>query len=163
MKYNVMFCKCGRVHFIDEEKINEAIKNNKQVLVICNNCGESLIIGANESYEESGDKCYMMYSSNMIDTEINDTSKIHSIVFSAGEQIQMMTGGAATYYGNNTFIDWETKKPEDVSNEEWEKLRETVHTQHTINWIRDEDKLEQLSHYGSGIDWTGTKYKKDYN
>jgi len=162
-KYDVRFCNCGRVHFIDQTKIDQAIENEKQVLVICNNCGNSFIIGADKGYDEYLDQeIYNMYSYGMRDTELNDLSRIDSIVFTAGEQVRMMTGGTATYQGD-CFIDWETKKPDNISNEEWEKMQKTVNTQHTINWIRDEDKLEQMSHYVVGIDWKGTKYEKAWS
>ena len=104
----------------------------------------------------------MMYSYDMRDTEINEMSKIHCIVFTAGEQIRMMTGGEATHYSGGVFIDWETNKPEDLKLEEWERLRKQVNAFSTINWIKDENKLEQMSHYLCGIDWKGTKYEITY-
>lgn len=162
MKYNVKFCSCGRVHFIDEEKISKAIENDKEVLVVCNNCGNSFVIGANKTYDEYMDEeVYMMYSYYMRDKTIEDITKIDSIVFTSGEQIKMQTGGEATYHGN-CFIDWKTKKSEDISNEEWEKMRKTVNIQHTINWIKDDEKLKEMSNYLVGIDWKGTKYEKNY-
>lgn len=163
MKYDVKFCECGRVHFIDEEKINKAIENNKQIIVVCNHCGDSFVIGADKQIDEDGKIIYMMYSFDKQNTEINDMSNIDSIIFTAGEQIRMVTGGEATYYGDGTFIDWETKKPDNVTSKEWEQMQRTVNTQHTINWIRDDNKLEHLSHYYSTIDWKGTKYEKSWH
>jgi len=162
-KYDVRFCSCGRVHFIDQEKINNAIENEKQVLVICNNCGNSFVVGADKQEDEDGETYYMMYSLDMRNTELSGMSKIDYIVFTAGEQIRMMTGGEATYHGSGIFIDWETNKPEDLTLEEWEKLRKQVNVFSTINWIKDDNKLEEMSHYLSGIDWKGTKYEKSYN
>ena len=163
MKYDVKFCSCGRVHFINQEKITKAIENEKEVLVICNNCGISFIIGASKEQDYDGEECYMMYSYDKRNTEINDMIKIDSIVFTAGKQIRMMTGGEATFYGNNTFIDCVTDKPESVTLDEWKEMRRTVNVQHTINWIRDDNKLEQMSHYYTNIDWKGTKYEKLYH
>jgi len=162
-KYDVRFCSCGRVHFIDQEKINSAIKNEKEVLVVCNHCGSSYVVGASKECDEDGEECYMMYSQSMQDTEVNDMIKIDSIVFTTGEQIRMMTGGEATDHGGYGFIDWETEKSKNISSEEWEKMRKTVNVEHTINWIKDDNKLEQMSHYLCGIDWKGTKYEKRYN
>jgi len=42
-------------------------------------------------------------------------------------------------------------------------MRKTVNVEHTINWIKDDNKLEQMSHYLCGIDWKGTKYEKRYS
>lgn len=162
-KYDVRFCDCGRVHFIDDKKVSKAIETEKEVLVICNNCGNSFVIGADIQKDEEGETIYMMYSYDMRDTEITDISKIDSIVFTAGKPIRMMTGGEATYHDNGVFIDWDTKRPDDVTESEWDKIRRTVNIQHTINWIRDDNKLEQMSHYLSGIDWKGTKYEKEWS
>jgi len=159
-KYEVYFCSCGRVHFVDSEKLNKAIESEKEILVICNNCGNSFVEGADkEEYDD--EEGYMMYLRSMRDTEINDISKIDSIVFTSGKQVRMMTGGEATFYGNSTFIDWETKKPDNVTTEEWEVTRKTVHVQHTINWIRDDNKLNHMSNYVTDIDWKGTKFEKN--
>lgn len=158
--YDVRICGCGRVHFIDVEKIDKAIENEKEVLVICNHCGHSYVIGADKEQDENGEDCYMMYSFGKQDTEINDVSKIDSIVFTVGESIRMMTGGEATTHMGHEFIDWETKKPDNVSDKEWETLRKTVDVQHTINWIRDEEKLKHMSQYLMGINWAGTKYAR---
>jgi hypothetical protein len=162
-KYDVRFCNCGRVHFIEQEKVDKAIESGKQVLIICNNCGNSYVVGADKEQDENGKTIYMMYSSDMRNKTLDDTSKIESIVFTAGEQIRMMTGGEATFYGNNTFIDWETEKPDNITNEKWHEMRKTVHVQHTINWIKDDNKLGQMSHYYTGIDWKGTKYEKTWH
>lgn len=163
-KYDVRFCNCGRVHFIDDKKVWKAIQNGKQVLVVCNNCGNSFLIGANKSIDEDGNDCYMMYSYSMRDTKVDtpdELDKIDSIIFTAGEQIRMMTGGEATYHGDY-FIDWDTKKPDDVSEEKWGEMRKSVNTQHTINWIKDDDKLKEMSQYAVKIDWTNTKYQSKY-
>jgi len=159
-KYEVYFCSCGRVHFVDSEKLSNAIESEKEILVVCNNCGNSFVEGADKTQDDDGKVGYMMYSFSRRDTEINDTSKIDSIVFTSGKQVRMMTGGEATFYGSGTFIDWETKKPDNVTDEEWKTMRETVHVQHTINWIKDDNKLSHMSNYVTGIDWKGTKFEK---
>ena len=161
-KYEVYFCSCGRVHFVDSEKLGNAIVNEKEILVICNNCGNSFVEGADKE-EYDGEEGYMMYSRSIRDTEINDTSKIDSIVFTPGEKVFMMTGREATYYGNSTFIDWETKKLDNVTDEEWKKIREIVDVERTINLIRDDNKLSNMSNYVTGIDWKGTKFEKAWS
>jgi len=162
IKYEVYFCSCGRVHFINTEKLNKAIENEKQLLVVCNNCGNSFVEGADKQ-DYDGEEGYMMYSYSKRDTEINDTSKIDSIIFTSGEHIRMMTGGEATFYGNGTFIDWETKKPDNVTDEEWKTMRENVNVERTINWIRDDNKLSHMSNYVTGINWKGTKFENKWS
>jgi hypothetical protein len=164
-KYDVRFCDCGRVLFIEQDKIDHAIENEKEVLVVCNHCGDSFVIGANKEinpYSEDGKECYMMYSYEMKNTIETNMNRFDSIVFTRGEMIRMETGGEATYHGQG-FIDWDTKKPDDITEEEWDKKRRTVNTQHTINWIHDDDKIEAMSHYGVDIHWAGTRFEHDYN
>jgi len=162
IKYEVYFCSCGRVHFVDTEKINKAIENEKEVLVICNNCGNSFVEGADKQ-DYDGEEGYMIYSYSKRDTEINDTSKIDSIVFTLGNKVIMMTGGEATFYGNGTFIDWETKKPNSVTEDEWKTMRETVNVERTINWIKDDNKLSHMSNYVTDINWKDTKFEKKWS
>jgi len=161
-KYEVYFCSCGRVHSSSPSYSCFSAPSIKEILVVCNNCGNSFIEGA-EKQEYDGEEGYMMYSYSKRDTEINDISKIYSIVFTPGEKVFMMTGREATSYVGNTFIDWETKKPDNITLKEWEKMRETVNVQHTINWIKDDNKLSHMSNYVTGIDWKGTKFEKAWS
>ena len=80
-----------------------------------------------------------------------------------GNKVIMMTGGEATFYGNGAFIDWETKKPNSITEDEWKIMRETVNVERTINWIRDDNKLNHMSNYVTGIDWKGTKFEKKWS
>ena len=45
-KYDVRICGCGHIHFVPNEMIDEAIDNNKNVLLICGGCGQATMIGA---------------------------------------------------------------------------------------------------------------------
>jgi hypothetical protein len=158
-KYDVRFCNCGRVHFIENEKLEKVCnEQDKEILFICGHCGATTRIGLDDYIDEG--KAW--YGISVNDFEITDVSKIGLIVHSRGEQIRMETGGEATYHGD-TFIDWETPKPENVDAIEWEKKRRIVNTQHTINWIRNDDKLDALSCYAVKIDWIGTKFEKDFH
>lgn len=157
-KYDVRFCKCGRVHFIENEKLEKVCsENEKEILFICNHCGASSIIGL-EDYMDG--KAWYSYS--VTNTEISDVSRIGLIIASRGEMIIMQTGSFATYLSGGLFIDSDTPKPDEITTNEWENKRKIVDTQRTINQIRDIEKVEALSHYGVHIDWKGTLYEKKY-
>lgn len=156
MKYDVRFCRCGRVHFIDYEKLCAVCDDQgKEVIQICNNCGDAFRRGLSDYLDGKA-----WYAEDLRDTEIADTSKIGLIIASSGEQIRMKTGGYATAEIAGTFIDWETPRPSDVPEQEWAVMQRTVDTQATINWIDDEEKLKALSGYVVKIDWSGTGYAR---
>lgn len=150
-KYDVRFCNCGRVHFLDAKKIDGICMNGDSVLVVCNNCGEF-----SETWYDENPDGYYVNSRHIRDTELKGDS-IGLIIASSGEKIYMRSGSEATAYINGTFIDWETKEGE-CSDED----RKIVDTNRTIRMIGDETKITELSHYGVKIDWTGTKYKDSY-
>ena len=45
-KYDMRICKCGRIHMIEMDKLDEALHNNKNLLLICAGCGKATNIGA---------------------------------------------------------------------------------------------------------------------
>ena len=66
-KYDMRICKCGRIHMIDEDKLEKALENNKNLLLICGGCGTATLIGADiePDLNEPNKKCYMMYSGDL--------------------------------------------------------------------------------------------------
>lgn len=44
-KYDMRICKCGRIHMVPNEKIEKALKNNRNLLLICAGCGTATLIG----------------------------------------------------------------------------------------------------------------------
>ena len=167
-KYECRFFPNGRVVFVPTEDIENAIHARKELLVICNSWsgGYAIAIGAEErqDYEEPDKTCWDMYSYDIRDKEFTaeDFQKFYKVIFSSGERIMMKTGDEATMETGGNFIDWDTKKPHDVTDEQWDKMRKTVDAQFTVNMLRNDEKAECLSHYGVGIEWTGTKFERKY-
>ena len=156
INYDVIFCGCGRVHFINYDRLVEICdKQDKEVIHICNHCGSTIRRGLSECMDGKA-----WYSIDVKNEEITDFSKIGLIIASAGDMIRMMSGHEASCIHGSCFIDYESEKPEDVSEEEWNKSCMTVDTKATINWINDDDKLRALSRYGVKINWNGTKYER---
>lgn len=155
-KYDVRFCDCGRVHFLDSKQLIEVCDTqDKMVLHVCNNCGKTTLIWL-EDYMDG--KCWC--SRDVKDEDIN-ASKVGWIVTSVGSIIWMETGNEATALNSNGFIDWDTKTPSGITEEEFMIKRKTVNMQHTINYIRNEEKLDAMScFYIKNLDWSGSKYNK---
>lgn len=123
MKYHLYFFSNGRVVFIPEEDIDNAIEQGKELLVICNawSGGYTIAIGANETYDEyytgvdengNPNKGYEMYSYEVRDEEftLEEISKFYKIIVSSGEKIYMETGNQANYYSGGVFIDWDSQE-----------------------------------------------------
>lgn len=179
-KYECKFFSNGRVVFVKEEDIENAIHAHKELLVICNSWsgGEAVRIGADEMDDPDFGKGWSMYSYKIKDTEFTEEElkKFYKVIISSGEKIMMQTGDEATYGNSGIFIDWYTKYNDykrrnyntNVTEKKFDELREKVDTQFTIRMMggeTEEDKKEKLrclSGYATGIDWAGTEYERMY-
>ena len=117
-KYDMRICKCGRIHMVDNNKLDNALENNKNLLLICGGCGAATLIGADiePDWNEPDKNCYMMYSGelspyddrNIISADFESTEHhkgIEEIIYSHGRKVPMMTGMYATDYNNGRFSD----------------------------------------------------------
>ena len=187
-KYDMRICKCGRIHMVPNEKVEKALEDNKNLLLICAGCGAATLIGADirpDWYEPDKD-CYMMYASdfsNYQDVSIHasdfyktENSKgIEEIYYSHGLKVPMMTGQYATDYFNGRFSDrWYPDfykiQIKDITVEEiMQFIDEYKHDRTTVNmnWFiqqTPEDMLNEISCYMiDGFDWSGTKFENGWN
>lgn len=187
-KYHMMVCKCGRIHMIDNKKIDNALENNKNLLLICGGCGKALLIGADlePNLFDPGESCYMMYSSEFSSYEnksitstdfetTEDYKGIEEIIYSHGIRVPMMTGMYATDYLYGMFADrWYPDfykiQREDVTVKEiiefineYNRNRTTVDMKRFINETKEEF-LEVISNYSiEGLNWKGTKWETEWN
>ena len=103
---------------VDEDKLGNALENNKNLFLICGGCGTATLIGADiePDWDEPDKDCYMMYSceySSYKDKSITTADfesiehhkGIEEIVYSHGIKVPMMTGMYATDYNNGKFSD----------------------------------------------------------
>lgn len=162
-KYDVIFCSCGRVHFIDYNKLIDVCdKKGKELLHICNNCGATIRRGLDEYMDGKS-----WYSVDARNKEFEDTSKIGYIISSPGTPIPMKTGFDANCFLNGVFCDdgdYEFKYRNNFDlKEKYLNDSKIVDTQKLINNINDNDKLKNLSGYAVNIDWTSTEFETDYN
>lgn len=120
-RYDLRICKCGRVHFIPSEKIDNAIKNSKEIVLICPGCGTILHIGADVQEDPYvGGECYMMYSYDQKDGTITSANfdpafngrVIDEIIVDEGERVYMKTCRPADHYSFGKFYDWGSDFPD---------------------------------------------------
>ena len=187
-KYDMIICKCGRIHMLDNNKLNKALENNKNILFVCAGCGSATLIGANiePDWNDPSKDCYMMYSGDFSDHEdksitaadfesTEEQKGIEEIIYSHGLKVPMMTGQYATDYFNGIFSDrwypdfYKIQRSDITVNEIMDFIDEYDHDRTTVNMDRfihetPEDMLEEISHYSiDGLDFKGTKWETEWN
>lgn len=187
-KYDMRICKCGRIHMIDNDKLNKALENNKDILLICGHCGNATIIGADiePDYIDPSKNCYMMYSMDFsvngdtsitpdIFIESKEHKAVQEIVYSHGIKVPMMTGEYATMYNCGKFADawypdfYHIRRPDITVEEIMDFIDKYNEDRHTVNMERfifetPDDMLKIISHYlVNGLNWKGTKYENKWD
>lgn len=187
-KYDIRICKCGRIHTIPDEKIEKALENDKNFLLICAACGNATLIGADiaPDWNDPSKDCYEMYSgdfSSYEDKIINeDTFKgnekekaVKEILYSHGIKVPMETGQYATDYFNGRFSDrwypdfYKIQRNDITVKEIMDFIDEYTHDRTTVNMDKfinetPDDVLEELSNYYiEGLNWKGTKFEKEWH
>lgn len=82
--YDIRICQCGRIHMVTNEKINNALQENKDLLLICAGCGKAILIGA-DAETDLNKTYYMMYSYECSEGEINPNN-LYTIIYSYGKE-----------------------------------------------------------------------------
>lgn len=186
-KYDMRICRCGKIHMIPSDKIDDAIKQDKDFMFICADCGSAMVIGADKEWDEyEPDKeCYMMYSGyfapyyseSITEDDFKGTKNkkvISEIYYSHGIKVPMMNGFYATRYYDGKFYDdrvifniYEIDRPNVTAKEVQDFLEKDRHDSSTVDmktFIRqnEDEVLEEISHYLiRGFDWKGTKYERE--
>lgn len=187
-KYDMRICKCGRIHMMLNDKIEKALENNKNLLLICAGCGAATLIGADiePDWNEPCKDCYMMYASDfssykdasihMSDFDTTEDLKgIEEIYYSHGLKVPMMTGQYATDYFNGRFSDrwypdfYKIQRKDITVSEIMDFIDTYIHERTTVNmdrFIREtpEDILREISCFMiDGFNWKDTKWENEWN
>lgn len=162
-QYAVYPCRCGRIHMVDYELIDQACEKHMDIIHICQRCGKMMRIGGDEFYDEyEGRHSYSLYSCDMIlnnhVVEIDPSSDYSSeckpilrIISEPGICVPMKTGGYATEYHCGTFRDgtrpdFYKKNPNETYEEfirKWDEDAATVNMNLLKRW-NDEEKVSYL-------------------
>lgn len=187
-KYDMQICNCGRIHMVDNGKLDKALENNKDLLLVCAGCGNATLIGADITpyQSDSGGNCYMMYSHDFSSCEdksisdvcfksTEDSKGIEEILYSHGIKVPMMTGQYATDYCNGIFSDrwypdfYKIQRKDITVGEIMEFIDKYNHDRVTVNMRRfinetPDDLLDEISQYWiDGFDWKGTKWESEWD
>lgn len=188
MKYDMRICKCGRIHMTQNSKLEKALENNKDLLLICGGCGRAILIGADiePDWNEPGKDCYCMYSLDFSSSKDTTISKsdfestefkkgIEEIIYSQGIKVPMMTGQYASDCFDGRFSDrwypdfYKIQRKDVTVNEIMSFIDDYNRDRTTVNMIRfiqdtPKDMLEVISQYNIvGFNWKGTKYETEWN
>lgn len=186
-KYDVRFCKCGRIHMIPTDKIHKAIEQDKTLMYICGGCGAARIIGADKEsdWDDPTKTCYNMYSCGLYhkDHEIisftpddfsdaGEHKPYNEIIYSPGIRVPMMTGEYAQSYTCDTFCDmwypdwWKIERKDVTVEEVMDFINKYKKDQRTVDMSRfihetPEEYLDYISGYViKAFDWKGTKWER---
>lgn len=185
-KLNVRICSCGRIHFIPESEIDEALEANKNFVLVCGGCGRVTAIGADieQDWEDPTVTNYNMYAYPMGQYDnftltadnfetIKSRKGIQKVWYSKGKQVMMETGYYANCYVAHVGRFEDTTYPDFLWNAEnhdhayfkrelgkWKEEHITVNMNFLLRTL-SEDEAEALSKFIiEGLNWTGTKYER---
>lgn len=178
----VRVCSCGRIHVFPKNKNDNAIYNNKELLLVCGGCGSRTVIGADYHAEGAYGfeaPCYDMYSFTL-DSTFSITAdfktptghEISEILFNNGIRIPMMTGEYAGQYtswvgfSDIWFPDMYAIETSETTMEDvaafiakYRKDRKTVNMNRLINENNNPEILKAISsRLIKGLNWKDTPY-----
>ena len=151
----------GRVAFIDSKLFDDAVEAGKEILVVCNaySGGEAVAYGADKEQDPEYGLAYNCYSYELQE-EIFDgeqMNKFHKIIFTQGERIFMLSGGAANQNMCGRFVDWESSDEEIndrhlrypfknnlATEEELIYERNTIDEKRTVHMLPSRDKFAKV-------------------
>lgn len=186
---DMKICNCGRIHFYSNSLLDKILDDEKELVIICSNCGDTIHIGANKEidmYAENDDEgehyCYNMYAyiqKNEVITKESFNKRLNSekghstigqIIVDEGVGVPMETGYNASYRTPDGFADYNshfelTKKYETVEEitkamEEYDNKRHQVRMDELIKRLDDAEAETLSKYYIKDLDWTGTKWQK---
>lgn len=158
---------------------------NKDILLICGDCGHAIRIGADiqRDWLVKDNIIYNMYSyecekstsftaENFAEKE--NYKPIYKILYSKGKEVMMETGYYAKLFIHDQFEDiWYPDFIFQVEGKGFEYFKEEMAKwdiqRHTVNMnalLREltEEEAEALSHCPmKGLNWKGTKWETEYN
>jgi len=187
-KFDVRICKCGRIHFIDNNLIDEALEQDKNLMLVCGGCGSIQLIGADRETDwvDTGKTVFNMYTFNIQEEQqIWDASlftgsdkkkPVSKILYDAGVQVMMQSGYFARSFENGVgrFQDmwypdfWKipanaTAQEYKEFIEQWQKDSVTVNMPFLLRTLTEEQAQALSGYIIEGLDWKGTKFEREWH
>lgn len=145
-KYSVWFCTCGRIHVFPMEEYDwlEEDYRVRSIIQVCQNCGATYETYLTRGFEEGFDVCGRTIGDVVYSP---DDLKNVKLFMGKGIRVPLKGGFIAEHYNSsiNQYYD-----------EDWNAYN--VDTKALIEEVKDDEILQSIAGYVSGIDWTGTKY-----
>lgn len=157
MKYEAWFCRCGRIHLMNNDKYDwlaEDFKNRK-IIRVCQNCGTTRQTWLDECFIDDVDDprpSFTVCGSDLKECEFLGDSNTQ-FIFSNGIRVPLLSGAYAEHHGASLWYD--------------DNGRCEVWTDRLIQNIQREFKdeaeevLNSISGYVVGINWEGTPYSHE--
>lgn len=126
-KYNVQIFPNGHMIIFEQSILDEAIEEEKELLLVCNNPngGYAYALGG-EPYEDGTClHCHEIY--NTLFT-LDGLKQFYTAIFDEGEEIMMATGSHATAFRFNRFVDDESE----IENPNDELFRKMIDEKGTV-------------------------------
>lgn len=175
-KYFVHICSCGAIHFIPKEIVDSVWNENKEMLLICTNCGQGRVIGAEEHIGdesedfEDGHDCYQcdfdvdsveirseVIEDRIVTSVLTETTrnifkcvyvdKGYRPVLKAFNQTNIATSFYNGYFSSDILV-YSQNRP----------IR-TVDMEQLIDDLGEEKCIALSGLVIPGLDWKGTKYE----
>lgn len=156
--YISQFFNNGRIAVVPTKDFDEAIKQNKEILIFCGGWsgGYACAIGANKLFYPNLGECWEMYSYSIKEETFSaeDMQKFYKVVVTDGIKVYMKTGEPATsYFGD--FADWSTSFEkfkqsyiyDNETNEDFEKMRFAVDVEKTRRMLNNPEIWESIQGY----------------
>ena len=94
-KYTTHLCSCGRIHMLDDDKLDSIFEDGKMLLLICASCGAATSIGADvEPDYFTGENACVMFTEDFSrnkNANITTDGEIKEIFYSQGIKVPMDT------------------------------------------------------------------------
>lgn len=170
-KFNITFCRCGRIH-VAEHGYDWLAKDwkNRSLVNVCTNCGATTSTTLSPYEEES-------FTVNCVDLRDESFEGLVRIRVSSGIRVYNLSGKLINERRDRFFVNHKQMLEVEETGEfmplhEADKLRKpwiTVDTERLIADVQREYKddadaiLRTISGYSVPIHWENTPYEKSYN
>ena len=187
-KYDVRFCSCGTLHFLDNETsksvffTSDNVLAEKEIIQVCLHCGITLISGLSEyDYDdETGRPTYSHYSRCVNESIDNPDPSKYYVILSKGVRLMMQSGGYADSDRGDVYVDEEglVRQLGHSDLTQVQELRysrsDSFHKLHDVRAINvnmaqlfkdiTPEQAESLcGYYHRSFNWLGTPYEKDFH